>query len=140
MNKFLSVKTLVLTFLKDSMYMRTILSLKLILINFRKRIIHIAYHRTPLFRRIYACILPYACWKSSEMACILPRSLHPQSVERKKSGNNFFFSSRFAIPQRDHSFSTYARFSEKVTFLTPWYASGGKKCKFFENIAYALNE
>ena len=22
----------------------------------------------------------------------------------------------------DHSFSTYAKFSEKLTFLTPWYA------------------
>ena len=32
---------------------------------------------------------------------------------------------------RERSFSTYATFSEKLTFLTPWYASGGKKCKFF---------
>ena len=30
----------------------------------------------------------------------------------------------------DDSFSKYARFSEKLIFLTPWYAhvSGGKKC------------
>ena len=26
------------------------------------------------------------------------------------------------VYERDHSFSTYAKFSEKLTFLTPWYA------------------
>ena len=36
----------------------------------------------------------------------------------------------------DHSFSTFAQFSEKITFLTPWYAHvgvriRGKKCYFF---------
>ena len=33
----------------------------------------------------------------------------------------------------DHSFSTYAKSSENLTFLTPWYVwiSGGKKCWFF---------
>ena len=30
-----------------------------------------------------------------------------------------------------HSFSTYAKFSEKLTFLTPVCVSGGKKCQFF---------
>ena len=31
---------------------------------------------------------------------------------------------------RDHSFSTYAKFFEKLKFLAPWYAyiRGGKKC------------
>ena len=119
MNKFLSVKTLVLTFLKDSMYMRTILSLTLILINFRKRIIHIAYHRTPLFRRIYACILPYACWKSSEMACILPRSLHLQSVERKKSGNDFFFQAALQFLKGTIHLVRTQDFPKKWHFLPP---------------------
>ena len=37
---------------------------------------------------------------------------------------------------RDHSFSAYAKFSEKLIFLTPWYShvvcvSGGKKFLFF---------
>ena len=46
---------------------------------------------------------------------------------------------------RNHSFSTYAKFSEKLTFLTPWYEtyvweSGGKKWYFSENFAYVLNE
>ena len=37
------------------------------------------------------------------------------------------------VSLRDHSFSTFAKFSEKVTFLIPdthtcEYVSGGKKC------------
>ena len=33
---------------------------------------------------------------------------------------------------RDHSFSMYAKFYEKVTFrISVTYVSGGKKCKFF---------
>ena len=35
---------------------------------------------------------------------------------------------------RDHSFSTYAKFSEKLTFLTSWYAN----VRFSENCAYVL--
>ena len=31
----------------------------------------------------------------------------------------------FAIHTRDHSFNTYTKFSEKLTFLTPWYAHVG---------------
>ena len=38
---------------------------------------------------------------------------------------------------RDHSFSTYAKFSEKTHYVC---VSGGKKCKFFGNFAYVLNE
>ena len=46
---------------------------------------------------------------------------------------NFKF---FEFVKRDHSFDTYAKFSEKVTFLTPWYAQvrlhiRGNKCCFF---------
>ena len=33
----------------------------------------------------------------------------------------------------DRSFSTYAKFSEKLTFPTSWYAHGSKKCWFFGN-------
>ena len=50
----------------------------------------------------------------------------------------------------DHSFSTYAKFYKKLTFLTPWYArigyahvvcvSGGKNATFMEDIEYALKE
>ena len=36
----------------------------------------------------------------------------------------------------DHSFSTYAKFSKKVTFATPWYAHVRY---FYENFAYVLN-
>ena len=31
------------------------------------------------------------------------------------------FSSYKVVSLRDHPFSTYAKFSEKLTFLTPWY-------------------
>ena len=47
---------------------------------------------------------------------------------------------------RDHSFSKYAKFSQKVTFLTPWYASvrvqimGVRNVSFWENFAHAINE
>ena len=45
-----------------------------------------------------------------------------------------------------HSFNTYGKFSEKRTFLTPWYAHvctcayhGVKNVSFSENFAYVLN-
>ena len=48
---------------------------------------------------------------------------------------------------RNHSFSTYAKFSEKLTFLTPWYpmlrtcaCQGVRNVSFSENFAYVLNE
>ena len=46
------------------------------------------------------------------------------------------FSSVLQQLQRDHSFSTFAKFSEKITFLTPdthiyMCVSRGKKCQFF---------
>ena len=47
----------------------------------------------------------------------------------------------------DHWFSTYAKFSEKPTFLTPWYVhvhtcvyQGVRNVSFSENVAYVLNE
>ena len=45
----------------------------------------------------------------------------------------------------DHSFSTYAKFSEKRIFLTPWDAHvrlriRSQKYQFLENSAYILNE
>ena len=47
---------------------------------------------------------------------------------------------------RDHSFSTYAKHSEKLIFLTPWYAKirlhnrGVRKVSFSESFAYVLYE
>ena len=38
---------------------------------------------------------------------------------------------------KGHSFSTYATFSEKVTFLT---CQGVRNVGFSENVAYVLNE
>ena len=45
---------------------------------------------------------------------------------------------------RGHPLSTYATFSEKLTFLTPWYAhvrayQGVRNVSFSENIAYVRN-
>ena len=46
----------------------------------------------------------------------------------------------------DHPLSTYAKFSEKLTFLSPWYAHvlvrirGLEMFFFSENVAYVLNE
>ena len=51
-----------LNFLKNAMYMCTILLLKLS--NFRKRKIHITHHCTS--KVIYACILLHTFWKSPE--------------------------------------------------------------------------
>ena len=46
---------------------------------------------------------------------------------------------------RDHSFSRYAKFSEKLTFFTPWYDTlthvcilGCKKCKFYAKFSKKL--
>ena len=39
---------------------------------------------------------------------------------------------------RDHLFSTYAKFSEKLIFHTPWYAHV-RNVSFSENLAYVLN-
>ena len=43
---------------------------------------------------------------------------------------------------RVYPFSTYVKFSEKLTFLTPWYAcayQGVRNVSFSENFAYVLN-
>ena len=45
----------------------------------------------------------------------------------------------FEALHRGHSFSTYAKFSEKLTFLTPWYEHA-RNFDFSENFASALNE
>ena len=49
---------------------------------------------------------------------------------------------QFIIIIRDHSFSTCTKFSEKPTFLTPWYAQyqGVRNISFSEYFAYVLNE
>ena len=46
---------------------------------------------------------------------------------------------------RDHSFSTYAKFSEKLIFLTPIHTrtcayQGIRNVSLSENFAYVLNE
>ena len=44
----------------------------------------------------------------------------------------------FNVLHRDHSFSTYAKYSEKLAFLTP--LQGARNASFSENFAYVLNE
>ena len=47
------------------------------------------------------------------------------------------------VLQNDHPFSTYAKFFEKLTFLTPWYTHVRARIRnvsFLENFAYILNE
>ena len=52
---------------------------------------------------------------------------------------------RLLFNTRDRSFSTYAKFAEKLTFLHPLYAhisvqiKGLRNASFSENFAYALN-
>ena len=56
--------------------------------------------------------------------------------------------SRYQLKQAlwDHSFSTYAKFSEKLIFLAPWYAHvplhirRQENASFAENFEYVLNE
>ena len=49
------------------------------------------------------------------------------------------------VLNRNHSFSTYEKFSEKLTFLTLWYLNvcvrirGVRNVSFPENFAYVLN-
>ena len=51
----------------------------------------------------------------------------------------------YFLPSRVHPFSTYTKFSEKLTFLTPWYAHirvrirEVRNVSFSENFAYVLN-
>ena len=50
-----------------------------------------------------------------------------------------------SFTSRDHSFSTYEKFSGKLTFLPLWYApmcayQGVRNVNFSENFAYVLNE
>ena len=40
----------------------------------------------------------------------------------------------------DHSFRTFSKFSEKLTFLTYVRVSSGRKCQFFKNFANVLIE
>ena len=56
-----------------------------------------------------------------------------------------YFFKYILLVTKDHSFSTYTKFLEKLTFFTPWYSmyvsfSGGKNVTFSENVAYLLNE
>ena len=67
-NKFITIKTMVLTFVKIRwIYICTIPLIKLQ--NLCEGKMHFAHHRMP--NCIYACILPHRCWKSPERAWIL---------------------------------------------------------------------
>ena len=64
-------------------------------------------------------------------------------IENKKYIDAVKFEN-FTLPW-DHSFSGYAKFSEKLTFLPPethmyLCVSGGKKVSFSENFTYVLKE
>ena len=41
---------------------------------------------------------------------------------------------------RDHSISTYAKFPENLTFLTPYAYQGVRNVRFSKNFAYVLSE
>ena len=53
---------------------------------------------------------------------------------------SYFFLTRPSWITRDNSFRTYANFSGKVTFITPWYAQGVRNVSVLENFAYVINE
>ena len=64
-------------------------------------------------------------------------------------GRHLIWKSRQTYPQefreliRDNSIDTYAKFSKKVIFLTPWYVHVRvwvRNVSFAENSAYVLNE
>ena len=82
---------------------------------------------------------------------------HERVIPRRSSQ---FFIQKFHVPQytdskisptvwcknelRHHSCSTYAKLSEKLTFMTPWYVhvsvrSGSRNVSFSENFAHVLN-
>ena len=60
--------------------------------------------------------------------------------------SHHFFSCKRACFVRGHSLSKHVKFSEKLTFLTPWFAYKRVKYQelrnvsFLENIAHELNE
>ena len=88
------MKTLVLSFLKI-LCIRIIPLIKLQ--NFRKRKIDIAHHRTA--DSICTCILPRACWKSPERACLS----HSDSVFHDNFSELFSYLHHW-LPTHHHSF------------------------------------
>ena len=65
-------------------------------------------------------------------------------TSKKDSFESFFNICDVSDVVRDHPFSTYAKFSVKLTFFTPEtntfvYVSRGKNVSFSENFAYLLN-
>ena len=105
----------------------------------------------------YRCFTGKSYWKfpwqhSQGSLVFVKLKLHQNLKSFRKSAEHLFLSSYLAVSffvlklllkstwkkpgvmhVRDHSFSTFAQYSEKLTILTPWYelvrsVSGGKKC------------
>ena len=74
-------------------------------------------------------------------AAFLPSfSISPiRIIEKLTSCYIWFHVVQMHYSARDHSFSTYAEFSERVTFLIPWYAQQ-QRVRNVENFAYVLNQ
>ena len=69
-----------------------------------------------------------------------------RGVSYKKANRNFEETRNSGKHVWDHSFSTYVKFSLKLTILTPWYThvmcayQGVRNVSFLDNSAHALNE
>ena len=69
-----------------------------------------------------------------DFVMLVPSAVYFQSPKRLKSNSENIFSLNHRIIYissgnlKNHSFSTYAKFSGKLTFLTYVYVSGCKKC------------
>ena len=74
---------------------------------------------------------------SPEQLKKIPPFLHPL-IAKRCAGDEVVLEDEWVIIG-DHSFSTFAKYSEKLTFLTPWY-HGVENVSFSENFANVLNE
>ena len=89
------------------------------------------------------CLSPYiVSWSKAVWSYLFfktfPRSFEPNfyltvnspAIQRRHSWQ-ILFAYWTHVPESDHSFSTYAKFSAKLTFLTPWYAYVSCQCSHF---------
>ena len=68
--------------------------------------------------------------KNSEYGHFFTQCYTNDKVRKNEfQGNNHLYQVIFLF--RDHSFITFSKFSEKLTFLISWCVSEGKKCYFF---------
>ena len=78
----------------------------------------------------------YVYKTSIRLRCHYGWLIGPKNVSERNSKIDIYW---------DHSFIRYAKSSEKLTFLTPWYAhvrvayQGVRNDSFSENFAYAVN-